>query len=280
MTSTRRGSRTLLGLLGALTVAAALLGGQQDAAAHSDLTRSSPTAGSSGRTPEEIRLTFSDDVEPSFAAVTLSVDEAEPSRLSSRVSGAEVRATPPDVAADDTPQQWKVAYRVVSQDGHPITGSLTFTITPAAASTGPSTGGGVDTATPPPAPAASPASGASPTPSPAASAPTLRPGFPSASDRHGDGGWFIIAVMAATLLLVPAAAGLFSFLPSHEPDVEPDPRGESDEEPTDVPVDPDSSANAATAVTGSATTGPEPGDGGPAEPRHEPGPGRESPPAP
>ena len=295
MTSTRRGPRSiLLGLLGVLTVAAAVLVGQPDAAAHSDLTGSSPTADSSSRAPQEIRLTFSDDVEPSFAAVTLAVDEAEPTKLRSQVAGSLVRATTPANAADDTPQQWRVAYRVVSQDGHPITGSISFTVTPAAISTGPSASSGVDSATAPPTPATSPTAGASATPSAAPPAATVPPGFPPASDRHGERGWFIIAVMAATLLLVPAAAGIFSFLPSHDPYAQPDLGDGLAAEATDPPTDPDAPSHApgddaphdgaaadgtGSDVTGSDATGPVPADGGAAEPLRTGDPGRERPPA-
>ena len=100
----------------------------------------------------------------------------------------------------------------------------------------------------------------------------------------------IISVMAATLLLVPAAAGIFSFLPSHDPYVQPDLVDDIAAEATDPPTDPhapgDDASDEATgddAVvdgTGRDATVPEPGDGGAAEPLRTGEPGRERPPAP
>lgn len=100
---------------------------------------------------------FTDNVEPQFASVAVSVGDGEPGPVPTRVSGDEVVADVTRAAlaasAEEDPAGWRVAYRVVSRDGHPVTGTVDFTVT---------------------APAA-PAEGASPGPSPATSTPTERP---------------------------------------------------------------------------------------------------------
>ena len=198
--------QALLAVLTILTgLTAALFMSAPQAAAHSGLTGSDPAEGSRVTAPEAITLVFADDVEPTFAQVTVAVDGAEPVTLDSRVTGAEVRATPP--AGSAATQQWKVAYRVVSGDGHPITGTIGFTVTgtkPAASST----------PTPTPTRSPSPAVPAtSPTPTTATASPTStgRPGFPPETDTHANTSptWFFVIIMGALLLVAPIMAGLF-----------------------------------------------------------------------
>lgn len=227
--SRRRRHQLMLALLAAIAgLAATVMAEAPKAAAHSDLTASSPTAGSRGVLPKSVVLTFSEDVEPSFARVTLAVDGAEPATLPTQVTGAEVSATPPTAPEQtDAQQVWKVAYRVVSGDGHPITGTLTFTVEPVPSTQGTTTQGtttqgtaGQDGATPPSAPSPSPkAATVSPTPTPAAGSATptstVPPGFPAESDVHGNASrtWPFIIIMGGLLLVVPAMAGLFRLLP-------------------------------------------------------------------
>lgn len=124
------------------------------ASAHTDLRSSDPEAGSALRqTPESIRLTFTQDVAPEF--VRLSVTKGiggDPYRLEARVSGPRVVATVPDALLDEQPPEagrvpWRVDYRVVSADGHPIEGSLQFT-TPKQVQPAPSPSPGAPSETP------------------------------------------------------------------------------------------------------------------------------------
>ncbi len=127
------------------------------------------------RGPSEIVLTFNEDIAPSFAQVAVSAEAAgappggsgsagvvatSPVAVSGRV--ARVTLTPPG------PGTYRIAYRVVSADGHPISGESTFAVRGA---TVPSTG---------------PGGSGSPTTSPAAQVSTApAPGIPPTQPSGG-----------------------------------------------------------------------------------------------
>ena len=77
--------------------------------------------------PTMIRLTFTEDVNPKFANVVVnSTDDRIWTSGPSQVEGPRVTASlRPDMSA---PGVYTVGYRVVSADGHPVSGSFTFTI--------------------------------------------------------------------------------------------------------------------------------------------------------
>lgn len=98
------------------------------AAAHASLVASSPPAGAAVTiAPTEVELIFSEDVTaPSIIAVT-------------GPGGSQVAAGPTQVRNALVVQPltsltaagvYKIAYRVVSADGHPVSGELTFTYAP------------------------------------------------------------------------------------------------------------------------------------------------------
>ena len=114
-----------------LAVLLALIGPSPTAAAHEQLLRSDPAAGSTVTGPVEvIRLTFSDTISPRFAAATFAVDD-QPSRpVAATVDGATLTVVPA-VPSTTTRQRWTLTYRIVSSDGHPVVDEITFTVTPA-----------------------------------------------------------------------------------------------------------------------------------------------------
>jgi copper transport protein len=123
---TRR-ARTLL----VLTAAAAALALPAAAWAHAALVRTVPTASVVvNRPPPVVLLTYTEAVEPRFAAV--SVTDA---------AGHSVAAGPPRRSAGDpktlvvplrrVPRGWYLVYwRVISVDGHPVRGAFTFAVGP------------------------------------------------------------------------------------------------------------------------------------------------------
>lgn len=139
----------------ALSVTGGLLAGP--AAAHADLVSSDPTDGAVLQAPPAaITLTFSD---PLF------VDSVQMSLVTA--DGVVVASEPPVVAdtsvslawpAAAGPGSYEVGYRVVSEDGHPVSGSVAFTVEASAQSAQPTAA---------PTPTSSPAA-ASATPSDAA----------------------------------------------------------------------------------------------------------------
>lgn len=156
-----------------LVAVAAVLASVSTAApafAHAALISSDPADGAELDTaPTRVTLTFNQDIEPQFATVTVSGPDGTP-----YADGA-VRVDGPTVVVDVTPlgaaAPYVVAFRVISADGHPISGTYTFRLTKAA-----------------------PAVANSPTPAPSA-APAQAP---AASDEQGFPAW--IAVAAAVVL--------------------------------------------------------------------------------
>lgn len=118
--------RAALAVLVAVT--AFVLAPLDSARAHSGLADSDPKDGARlAAPPAEITLVFSEAVRPEFTAVRLSVGSRAAVPLQSRVDGAQVRATVPK-GSESTDGAWRVAYRVVSADGHPVGGSVGFTV--------------------------------------------------------------------------------------------------------------------------------------------------------
>jgi methionine-rich copper-binding protein CopC len=125
------------------------------ASAHTGLVTSDPAAGAVlASVPTQIRLSF--DEELLAETVKISVVDAAGTAvliLDPVVDGANVTTTwPPGLVGPD----YTVNYRVVSSDGHPVSGSISFTAGTAPAST----------------PATSAASASPTTPAPTAPAPT------------------------------------------------------------------------------------------------------------
>jgi copper transport protein len=116
----------------ALVVALAALAAPASAFAHAALLRTSPQASVTVNTPpKEVRMTFSEAVEPRFATVSVTDPEAN-----QEASGHPARSTTdPDTLV--TPlkpnlrQGWYLVYwRVISADGHPVKGAFLFSIGP------------------------------------------------------------------------------------------------------------------------------------------------------
>lgn len=122
---TRGCSSLLLVLVGILGMAA-------PASAHSELRSSTPTLGASlDKAPQQVVLIFSDDVDTRFTNLILTAGDGQTRRLTAEVQDNQVSASI-DPATAKLAGRWSVGYRVVSADGHPITGVVTFTVQPPA----------------------------------------------------------------------------------------------------------------------------------------------------
>ncbi|MFJ9742357.1 copper resistance CopC/CopD family protein [Streptomyces sp. NPDC101166] len=128
----RRASRSRLTVLLLLAgaVLALLVGGASPASAHSTLVRAVPADSSVIKTvPERITLTFSETVSLSAGSLrvlspeSLRVDEGPVRHAPGTADTAEV--TLADKLPDGT---YTVGWRVVSADGHPISGAFTFSL--------------------------------------------------------------------------------------------------------------------------------------------------------
>lgn len=162
----------------ALTALACLMAGTGIATAHTALTGSDPVENATvASAPSTVTLTFSEDINANFANVALnSADGRNWIDGSARVDGPRLTAS----VGADLPGNgvYTVAYRVVSADGHPVTGSYTFTLAGA-----------------PSAPTSSTASAATSTSSPAAA-----PSDSTASGGSNTASWIGIAAVAGLAL--------------------------------------------------------------------------------
>jgi copper resistance protein C len=163
-------SRTLTrtGLAAVATVAIATLavsGTPTPAAAHAFLVDSTPEDEAAvDESPTEIVLEFNEPIQPDFTQVAILDADEQPLDLDEpEVDGPLVTQPVGELA----PGTYQVNYRVGSADGHPVSGTITFTVTEAAA---PSPTASPTTAQPTPATTAEPAA-----PDPTAEAPTGTP---------------------------------------------------------------------------------------------------------
>ncbi|WP_191565077.1 copper resistance CopC family protein [Janibacter melonis] len=107
-------------------VAAVLaLAGALPASAHAALVRSSPTSGSTlTAVPPEVALTFNESIDPQFTSVTVKSGSTTASTGKPTVEGPTVYQSLDPRMDEGT---YTVSYRVTSADGHPVSGSYTFT---------------------------------------------------------------------------------------------------------------------------------------------------------
>lgn len=121
-------SRRFSALIGLVITGALVLGVRAVAYAHATLVSSEPAAGSRLATsPSRARLVFSEQIEPTLAQLSLVVGDGSSTHLV--VSG-----DPHDVHALVAPVSglasgtYRLTWRVVSADGHPVGGSFVFSV--------------------------------------------------------------------------------------------------------------------------------------------------------
>ena len=113
-----------------LAVGAALLLGAAPAWAHSQLDASNPADGASVATsPPAVSLTFNEDVQAGFTVITLIGPDGKD------YHSGDVTETDQTVTVNALPLGpagvYQIGYRVVSADGHPVSGKTSFTLTAA-----------------------------------------------------------------------------------------------------------------------------------------------------
>ena len=186
------------GALGAVVISAA------PATAHASLVRATPADGATlASAPPQVVLQFDDPISTSFATLVVTgpdghdVTSGRPSVSGSTLTG--------DLEGGLPPGTYRTAFRVVSDDGHPVTGQLRFTLRlPATAAPSASTPAGPGSSAAPPSPTA-----AAPTP---AAGPSDVPGS-AAADSAGSTAeapsWFAanLLPLSGVLLLVVIGAG-------------------------------------------------------------------------
>ncbi len=113
---------------------AALLMAAGPTSAHSELESSNPESGAQlDAPPESITLTFNEPLQGQTATVGVLVGDNDPVQVEGVVDGPTVvidGASGPlaEVVDGGAEGKWAIGYQVVSADGHPIDGTLTFTV--------------------------------------------------------------------------------------------------------------------------------------------------------
>ncbi|KAA0923601.1 copper resistance protein CopC [Rhodococcus sp. ANT_H53B] len=152
------------------------------AAAHATLQSSNPAENSVlDAAPDEVTLTFNQSVQSNFATVTVvGSDGTQWGASDPVVDGSTVTV---DLDGLGAAGEYTIGYRVVSADGHPITGSIPFQLTQA-----------------------SPTSAATS----ASAAPATTETTPTAAEDTEDSSGFPIWIIAVVVIAVGAAGVLFA----------------------------------------------------------------------
>ncbi|WP_171058896.1 MULTISPECIES: copper resistance CopC family protein [unclassified Arthrobacter] len=191
-TRARRGTVLLALLLGlAATVMPAA-----PASAHTYLQSSDPAPDARlTAVPDRVSLIFAEGIQAQFTKVTLAVGSGAPAALATDITDQNVVVPVPAGIAGRQPQgstePWKITYRTVAADGHPVEGTLTFSVTASAPAPG-----GPEAATGP----------AEPGPSPAQAGAPAQQVLPDAAEPFP---WPAVGLLSAVTL---AAAGVFLLL--------------------------------------------------------------------
>ena len=176
------------------------------ALAHSELVSTDPADGATlDAPPETVSFTFNEALMPDFVRFIATDPSGATGDLP--VSSVEGPTATIDWAADAPAGEWRVSYRVVSQDGHPIEGGITFSYaaaspSPSATSASPAPTAGEPTSAEPTsaAPTSAEPTGAQPSPSTS----------PAADTSGGTSGLLIagiaIAVIAAAAVVIALVA--------------------------------------------------------------------------
>lgn len=112
------------------------------ASAHSVVTGSTPEDGAQiAAGPEQVSVTFNEALQEAFASLTVVGPDGNLwSKSDPIVSGATVST---EVGELGPTGEYTIAYRVTSADGHPVSGTRTFTLTEEGSGTpGPAAGAG------------------------------------------------------------------------------------------------------------------------------------------
>jgi len=118
--------RALRPVVAALAALALVLLGAAPASAHAELLGSDPAEGAVVETaPSEVTLTFNEPVRLTPQEIAVYDADGDPVASTAGASGTDVTVglTDADDLADGT---YVVSWNVLSDDGHPISGALTF----------------------------------------------------------------------------------------------------------------------------------------------------------
>lgn len=173
--------------------------------AHAQLLSSSPANGAALPTAEEVVLTFNESISPDFVQLAGTGPDGDIIEGDAVVDGPvltqAIRAT--------ANGEYTLTYRVVSADGHPVSGEVTFTLTDTENDDAPDQDtGAIDTDATPTAtasPSATAAASAAPTPDPVANP------APEGQDDGDDAGFGLMLPLTLGIVLVVVVGGALAW---------------------------------------------------------------------
>ncbi|MBW8768580.1 MAG: copper resistance protein CopC [Gemmatimonadetes bacterium] len=176
---------------------------------HATLLSSEPAAKATLTTPPtRIRLVFSEEVEPSLGRIRLVAPDGHVMTLKSAGDPHDVSALIAPITLPLAPGAYRVEWRIVSEDGHPIDGAYPFTVAPSGVS-----------AQPAPSAANGPMAGAAPSGGTATPAPAPQREAAESDTATSGGGTTLAEVPKVPAVLralaigaLAAFAGLLGFL--------------------------------------------------------------------
>lgn len=170
------------------------------ASAHDELTSTTPKNGATVTSaPSSLELTFAEKPLAVGNQISVKAPNGSTSKATPKVDGSTVSA--PFAGHGDG--AYTVTWRVVSSDGHPISGSYAFTLK----------GGTASTAAPS---SAASSSGGAASPSPRATAtttfdsPAPSPAAEAHEDADGSAAWSVIAAVAGVVVVVGIGVALMA----------------------------------------------------------------------
>lgn len=115
-------------MIAAAAVATAGLAGARPAAAHTSLLGTTPKDDATVSKPlEKVELRFNDEIQAKYTSVA--VTDPDGDKVNDGKPEVDGRVVEQPVEALRTAGTYRVGWRVVSADGHPVSGKLTFTVT-------------------------------------------------------------------------------------------------------------------------------------------------------
>ena len=184
--------RTLTAALLVVAVLAPALALGSPAQAHSELVSTDPADGAVLEAPpQRVSFTFNEPLMPDFVRFIATDPSGQTGDLP--VSSVEGPTASIDWPAGAPGGEWTVSYRVVSQDGHPIEGGITFSYAAASPTASPTSAAPTSAAPTSAAPTSAP-------PTSAAPSPTTSP----AADTSSGPNTLLIAGIAAVVIVIAA----------------------------------------------------------------------------
>jgi methionine-rich copper-binding protein CopC len=109
-------------------LAAAMALAASPALAHVKLVRSTPAAKAAGPSPSTVELQFSGKVEPKFSGFDVVRADGTKAALTPQPPSKDGKGLSAKLAQPLAPGAYKVAWRIVSADGHRMTGAYDFSV--------------------------------------------------------------------------------------------------------------------------------------------------------